>query len=102
MTLVTPTHVLALRAVAGRGRRAGGVLLGVDHHLLVRQIMAGPNLGRTRSLYQDPGYGLRQLVDIAAQALEQPVHARRQALLARAAGHPAAAVVARPDPLGLG
>ncbi len=39
-----------------------------------RQVLAGLNLGRTRTLYQDPSYGLRQLVDIAAQALSPAVN----------------------------
>jgi uncharacterized membrane protein len=38
------------------------------------QVLAGLNLGRTRTLYQDPSYGLRQLVDIAAQALSPAVN----------------------------
>ncbi len=39
-----------------------------------RDILAGLNLGRSRTLYQDPAYGLRQLVDIAIQALSPAVN----------------------------
>jgi uncharacterized membrane protein len=35
---------------------------------------SGYNLGRNRTLYQDPSYGLRQLVDIATQALSPAVN----------------------------
>ena len=36
--------------------------------------MAGVYFGRSRLLYQDPAYGLRQLVDIAIQALSPAVN----------------------------
>lgn len=39
-----------------------------------RAVLAGLSLGRTRSLYQDPAFGLRQLVDIAIQALSPAVN----------------------------
>jgi uncharacterized membrane protein len=88
------------------GRRALGVLLGIDRARLVEiarrhgcvlelipaigsyvdtgaevfavhgggtpsdgQVLACVELGRARSLYQDPSFGLRQLVDVATQAL---------------------------------
>jgi uncharacterized membrane protein len=37
-------------------------------------ILAGLSLGRTRTVYQDPSYGLRQLVDIAIQALSAAIN----------------------------
>ena len=89
-----------------QGRRALGVLLGIDRPRLVElgrrhdcvlelvppigayvdtgatlftvhggtappaaQVVACAQLGRARSLYQDPSFGLRQLVDVAMQAL---------------------------------
>jgi uncharacterized membrane protein len=39
-----------------------------------RELIAGLNLGRSRTLYQDPAYGLRQLVDIAIQALSPAIN----------------------------
>jgi uncharacterized membrane protein len=90
----------------GEGRRAFGVLRGIDRARLVeiarrhgcvleliprvgcylnteavvfavhggrtppsRQVLACVDLGRSRTLYQDPSFGLRQLVDVATQAL---------------------------------
>jgi uncharacterized membrane protein len=47
----------ALVAVHGSGRPVG------------EEIVACFHLGRARSLYQDPAFGLRQLVDVAVQAL---------------------------------
>jgi uncharacterized membrane protein len=37
-------------------------------------ILAGLSLGRTRTVYQDPSFGLRQLVDIAIQALSAAIN----------------------------
>jgi uncharacterized membrane protein len=37
-------------------------------------ILAGIDLGRTRTVYQDPSFGLRQLVDIACQALSPAIN----------------------------
>jgi uncharacterized membrane protein len=39
-----------------------------------RAVLASISLGRTRTLYQDPAFGLRQLVDIAIQALSPAVN----------------------------
>jgi uncharacterized membrane protein len=39
-----------------------------------RAILSGLSLGRTRTVYQDPSFGLRQLVDIAIQALSPAVN----------------------------
>jgi uncharacterized membrane protein len=42
---------------------------------------AGINFGRGRTLYQDPAFGLRQLADIAAQALSPAVNQPTTAVL---------------------
>jgi uncharacterized membrane protein len=39
-----------------------------------RELQAGVYFGRSRLLYQDPAYGLRQLVDIAIQALSPAIN----------------------------
>lgn len=39
-----------------------------------RELQAGIYFGRSRLLYQDPAYGLRQLVDIAIQALSPAIN----------------------------
>jgi uncharacterized membrane protein len=39
-----------------------------------RAVLAGLNLGRNRTLYQDSAYGLRQLADIAIQALSPAIN----------------------------
>ena len=132
---------LLRRPVAGRGRRASGRVLGVDHarltglarrhrcviELTVRmgefvpaggafasvhydagpargpvpaqgplaareavpvpepvsaaEVAAAVNFGRGRTLYQDPAFGLRQLADIAAQALSPAVNQPTTAVL---------------------
>jgi uncharacterized membrane protein len=59
-------------------------------------------LGRERTLYQDPAYGIRQLVDIAAQALSPAINAPTTAVqvidrLADLLGE----IGGRPDPTGL-
>src|SRR6202000_375380 len=45
------------------------------------QAAAAVNLGRGRTLYQDPAFGLRQLADIAAQALSPAVNQPTTAVL---------------------
>ena len=66
------------------------------------ELLAGVHLGRARTLYQDPSFGLRQLVDVAIQALSpalnQPTTAgqvvdRLEDILLR--------VAHRPEPTGL-
>src|SRR5262249_57209938 len=66
------------------------------------RVLRAVSVGRERTLYQDPAYGLRQLVDIAAQALSAAVNAPTTAvqvldrivdLLPR--------IAERPDPTGL-
>jgi uncharacterized membrane protein len=82
----------------------GSALLGVHGGSTppARDLVASVRLGRDRTLFQDHAYGLRQLVDVAAQALSpalnQPTTAvqvldRLEDLLLRAA--------ARPEPTGL-
>jgi len=88
-----------------------------------RELIAGLNLGRTRTLCHDPAYGLRQLANIAIQVIDrledirllaaydviarglkppmQPsITRRRDALLVQSSGLGAAA--RQPDALGLG
>jgi uncharacterized membrane protein len=48
--------------------------LGATRLARSRALLAGINLGRTRTLYQDPSFGLRQLVDIASQALSPAIN----------------------------
>jgi uncharacterized membrane protein len=45
------------------------------------QVAAAINFGRGRTLYQDPAFGLRQLADIAAQALSPAVNQPTTAVL---------------------
>ena len=45
------------------------------------QVAAAVNFGRGRTLYQDPAFGLRQLADIAAQALSPAVNQPTTAVL---------------------
>jgi uncharacterized membrane protein len=47
---------------------------GPDRAAALRVIRAGLDLGRSRTLYQDPAYGIRQLVDNAIQALSPAVN----------------------------
>jgi uncharacterized membrane protein len=82
----------------------GAPLLGVHggNPPPARDLVASVQLGRDRTVFQDPAYGLRQLVDVATQALSpalnQPTTAvhvldRLEDLLLRAAW--------RPEPTGL-
>jgi uncharacterized membrane protein len=45
------------------------------------EVAAAVNFGRGRTLYQDPAFGLRQLADIAAQALSPAVNQPTTAVL---------------------
>lgn len=90
--------VLRLRVRRGEYVSSGAdVVLVSGNPPPARKIMAGLNRGRNRTLYQDPAYGLRQLVDIAIQALSpavnQPTTAiqvidRLEDILCRIAGAP--------------
>jgi uncharacterized membrane protein len=67
--------VLRLLVRIGEYVPAGGdVIIAYGAVPRERDILAGLNLGRSRTLYQDPSYGLRQLVDIAVQALSPAVN----------------------------
>jgi uncharacterized membrane protein len=49
--------------------------------LSAAEVAAAVNFGRGRTLYQDPAFGLRQLADIAAQALSAAVNQPTTAVL---------------------
>jgi uncharacterized membrane protein len=67
--------VLRLLVRIGEYVPAGGdVFIAYGGSPAYRQIMAGLKLGRNRTLYQDPAYGIRQLVDIAIQALSPAIN----------------------------
>ena len=79
---------LLRRPAAGRGRRrASGRVLGarqavpVPEPVSAAEVAAAVNFGRGRTLYQDPAFGLRQLADIAAQALSPAVNQPTTAVL---------------------
>jgi uncharacterized membrane protein len=65
-------------------------------------VLRALDLGRERTLYQDPAYGIRQLVDIAAQALSPAVNAPTTAVqvLDRLTDL-LPGIASRPDPTGL-
>jgi uncharacterized membrane protein len=66
---VHPDAALASEAVTG------------GHQLSAAEVAAAVNFGRGRTLYQDPAFGLRQLADIAAQALSPAVNQPTTAVL---------------------
>jgi uncharacterized membrane protein len=51
------------------------------HPVAAAEVAAAVNFGRGRTLYQDPAFGLRQLADIAAQALSPAVNQPTTAVL---------------------
>jgi uncharacterized membrane protein len=51
------------------------------HPVSAAEVAAAVNFGRGRTLYQDPAFGLRQLADIAAQALSPAVNQPTTAVL---------------------
>jgi uncharacterized membrane protein len=51
------------------------------HLVPAAEVAAAVNFGRGRTLYQDPAFGLRQLADIAAQALSPAVNQPTTAVL---------------------
>jgi uncharacterized membrane protein len=60
------------------------------------------DLGRSRSLYQDPTYGIRQLVDVATQALSPAINQPTTAVLVIDRLHDLLSRIARlPSPSGL-
>jgi uncharacterized membrane protein len=77
LVLLAQRHgcVLQLLVRVGEYIPTGGRVIAVHgaappHH----KVLAGLNFGRTRTVYQDPSFGLRQLVDIAIQALSPAVN----------------------------
>ena len=65
-------------------------------------VLATLNLSAVRTLYQDPSYGLRQLVDIACRALSAAVNDPTTAVQSLDRIHGLLRVAAaRPDPTGL-
>ena len=90
---------IELLARVGEYLPAGAAVLAVRGQVPPRTaLLRCLDLGRARTLYQDPAYGLRQLVDIAIQALSpavnQPTTAvhvidRLEDLVLRVAGRPA-------------
>lgn len=66
------------------------------------RVLRNFDVGRERTLYQDPAYGIRQLVDIGAQALSPTVNAPTTAVqvIDRLAGL-LLAIARRPDPTGI-
>ena len=74
--------VIELTVRAGEFVPGGGVLAAVHHGTVpARAVAAGISFGRGRTLYQDPAFGLRQLADIAAQALSPAVNQPTTAVL---------------------
>ncbi len=66
-----------------------------------REVLTTFNCSAVRTLYQDPCYGIRQLVDIAIRALSPAVNDPTTAVQALDRLHALVrAVVARPDPSG--
>ena len=51
------------------------------HQVSAAEVAAAVNFGRGRTLYQDPAFGLRQLADIATQALSPAVNQPTTAVL---------------------
>ncbi|MGH3292764.1 MAG: DUF2254 family protein, partial [Trebonia sp.] len=79
----------AVHAGAGPARRPALVpepapareALAGGHQVAAAEVAAAVNFGRGRTLYQDPAFGLRQLADIAAQALSPAVNQPTTAVL---------------------
>ncbi len=79
--------VIELTVRMGEFVPAGGIFAAVHqavpagHQVPAREVAAAVNFGRGRTLYQDPAFGLRQLADIAAQALSPAVNQPTTAVL---------------------
>ncbi len=85
--------VIELTVRMGEYVPSGGAFAAVHHSsadheagpprqpLTAAAVAAGINFGRGRTLYQDPAFGLRQLADIAAQALSPAVNQPTTAVL---------------------
>jgi uncharacterized membrane protein len=66
--------VLELLVRVGEYVPAGGAVIAAHGGTPPRRaVLGGIRLGRARTLYQDPAFGIRQLVDIAIQALSPAV-----------------------------
>ena len=66
------------------------------------QVLRCISVGRERTLYQDPAYGIRQLADIAAQSLSAAVNAPTTAVqVIDRLEDILAGIAERPDPTGL-
>jgi uncharacterized membrane protein len=79
--------VIELTVRMGEFVPQGGAFAAVHYRCADRRpvtaaaVAAGVNFGRGRTLYQDPAFGLRQLADIAAQALSPAVNQPTTAVL---------------------
>ena len=66
------------------------------------KVLRAISVGRERTLYQDPAYGIRQLADIATQALSPAVNAPTTAVqVIDRLGDLLLRIAERPDPTGL-
>jgi uncharacterized membrane protein len=69
------------RPVPAQGPVAAREAPPVPEPVSAAEVAAAVNFGRGRTLYQDPAFGLRQLADIAAQALSPAVNQPTTAVL---------------------
>ena len=67
--------------VPAQGPVAARQAVPVPEPVSAAEVAAAVNFGRGRTLYQDPAFGLRQLADIAAQALSPAVNQPTTAVL---------------------
>jgi uncharacterized membrane protein len=77
--------VIELTVRMGEFVPPGGIFAAVHQDagqpVAAAEVAAAVNFGRGRTLYQDPAFGLRQLADIAAQALSPAVNQPTTAVL---------------------
>jgi uncharacterized membrane protein len=71
----------ARRPVPAQGPVAAREAVPAAEPVSAAEVAAAVNFGRGRTLYQDPAFGLRQLADIAAQALSPAVNQPTTAVL---------------------
>jgi uncharacterized membrane protein len=87
---------------APRGFELVEVLGGPASSLRPSEILRSMNTSAARTIYQDPSYGVRQLVDIAIRALSAAINDPTTAVQALDRLHGVVrAVATRPDPSGL-
>lgn len=67
--------------VPAQGPVTAGEAVPAQEPVSAAEVAAAVNFGRGRTLYQDPAFGLRQLADIAAQALSPAVNQPTTAVL---------------------